>query len=153
MKHLRLMLTNFRKGSSGAVAVESAIVIPILLVLTLSIADFGRYYFTGITMKQATTEAARAVALRQPASYVAALLDDSLGSVPQLALSDATVTTGVPFIVYCPISSTTTSLAKVEIQLEFVWLTPLGFLYGADSSGWSGANSVITIASEAVCAS
>ena len=153
MKHLRLMLSNFRKETSAAVAVEAAIVIPILLVLTLSIADFGRYYFTGLTMKQATSEAARAVALRQPASYVATLLDDSLGSVPQLALSDSTVTTGVPFIVYCPISSTATSLAKVEIQLEFVWLTPLGFLYGADTSGWSGANSVITIASEAVCAS
>jgi hypothetical protein len=153
MKHLRLMLSKFQKGNSGAVAVEAAIVIPILLVLTLSIADFGRYYFTGLTMKQATAEAARAVALRQTPVYVATLLDTSLGSVPQLALSDASTTAGVPSITYCPITSTSTSLAQVEIQLEFVWLTPLGFLYGADSSGWSGANSVITIASEAVCAS
>ena len=148
------MLSKFRTGNSGAVAVESAIVIPILLVLTLSIADFGRYYFTGLTMKQATSEAARAVALKQSPIYVAALIENSLGAVPQLASGDSAAQARVQSNATCPPTlSTSATVIKVGIDLDFVWLTPLGFLYGADTSGWSGAMTNITIVSEAVCAS
>lgn len=153
MPKIRRLFKRIWRNNKGAVAVEAAIVIPILLVLTLAIVDFGRYYFTGITMKQATAEAARAVALRQTPTYVATVIDTSLGGVPQMSMADMSAVASAPYIVYCPISSTTTNMAKVEIQLEFVWLTPLGFLAGAATSGWTGANTIITISSEAVCAS
>lgn len=147
------MLSTFRKGNTGAVAVEAAIVIPILLVLALSVADFGRYYFTALTMKQATAEAARAVALKESPSYVAALIENSLGAVPQFAAGDSLAKARVQSNLTCPPTpSTTANLIKVGIDLDFVWLTPLGFLYGADTSGWSGAMTNITISSEAVCA-
>jgi Flp pilus assembly protein TadG len=52
-----------RSAESGAVAVEFALVLPLLLLLALGIYDFGRLQYERIVVTSAAYEAARASAL------------------------------------------------------------------------------------------
>ena len=58
-----------RGGTSGQAMVEFALVIPILLVVFVAIADFGRFFAAGIAIEAATRDAAEAVANRYVAAY------------------------------------------------------------------------------------
>jgi TadE-like protein len=60
--------TDHRGGSAGQSLVEFALVIPILLVLFVAIADFGRVFVAGVALEAATRDAAEAAANQ----YVAA---------------------------------------------------------------------------------
>ena len=51
------------REDTGAAAVEFALVLPILLLLIFGIVDFGRLYFTQITLTDAAREGARVLAL------------------------------------------------------------------------------------------
>jgi hypothetical protein len=64
MSVLNLIIRPHRSGSSanGQSLVEFALVLPVLLVLLLGIADFGRVFATGITMEAAARNAAEAAA-------------------------------------------------------------------------------------------
>jgi Flp pilus assembly protein TadG len=68
-RRLGRLATNSRQrprlGSSrrGQSLVEFALVLPMLLVLLLGIADFGRVFNAGITLEAATRDAAEAGAL------------------------------------------------------------------------------------------
>jgi len=51
-----------RRGSHGQSLVEFALVVPILLVLFLAVADFGRVFAASIAVEAATRDAAEATA-------------------------------------------------------------------------------------------
>jgi hypothetical protein len=64
---IRLRLVSPRRtgrgvGSAGQSLVEFALVIPILLVLFIAIADFGRVFVAGVALEAATRDAAEAAA-------------------------------------------------------------------------------------------
>ena len=63
--HIRRPAT---RGTSGQAVVEFALVIPILLVVFVAIADFGRIFAAGIAIEAATRNAAEAVANQYLAS-------------------------------------------------------------------------------------
>lgn len=50
---------NFRRNSSGQSLVEFALVLPMLLLLFFGIFEFGRFYFTKLTLQHAVREATR----------------------------------------------------------------------------------------------
>lgn len=54
-----------RCSERGAVAVEFAIVLPVLLLLVMGIAEFGRAYNTQMTLTHAAREGARVLAITQ----------------------------------------------------------------------------------------
>jgi hypothetical protein len=56
----------------GAVIVEFALIVPILLVLLVGIIEFGRAYNTQISLQGAAREGARALALGEDASAAVA---------------------------------------------------------------------------------
>ena len=56
----------------GAVMVEFALIVPILLVLLVGIIEFGRAYNTQISLQGAAREGARALALGEDASAAVA---------------------------------------------------------------------------------
>ena len=65
----------------GAVLVEFALVLPILLVLLVGIIEFGRAYNTTVSMQGAARERARELALRRSAAEVEAAVRNAAPSV------------------------------------------------------------------------
>lgn len=66
MSAFRKLVSPARDRQRGAVAVEFALILPILLMLVLGIIDFGRLYYTQVTLTQAAREGARLEALSKP---------------------------------------------------------------------------------------
>ncbi len=50
-----------RRGERGAAIVEFAIVLPVLLLILLSMVDFGRYFYVRISLSSASIEVADAI--------------------------------------------------------------------------------------------
>jgi hypothetical protein len=57
------------RNERGAVAVEFALVVPVLLLLVLGMIDFGRLWFTQVSLSQAAREGARLEALGSSRVY------------------------------------------------------------------------------------
>jgi hypothetical protein len=57
------------RNECGAVAVEFALVMPVLLLFVLGIIDFGRLWFTQVSLTQAAREGARLEALGSSSVY------------------------------------------------------------------------------------
>lgn len=114
-----------RRKERGAVAVEMAIVLPLLLLILLGIIEFGRAYNVQVSLTQAAREGARHAAIH----YNDASLDvagTALGAAPALAGLGVSVTDNASG---CPSSSD----VKVTTSVTLPSLT--GFL----DAGFFGA--------------
>jgi Flp pilus assembly pilin Flp len=70
----------FARSNTGAAAVELAIVIPVLALLAIGVAEFGRVYFTAITVANAATAGAEYASLNSginDAAIIQAARDDA----------------------------------------------------------------------------
>jgi len=125
------------QGDRGAVAVEMALVLPLLLLLVFGIVDFGRMLNAQITLTQAAREGARWAALGQsgvPARVTAA--------APGLSPAPTSTVTA------CPANPTAGQNATVTASYVFTFVTPVGGimrLLGAGSTPGS-----VTLTSTAV---
>ena len=98
----------------GAAAVETAIVLPVLLFVIFGVIDFGRMLNAQLQLTQAAREGARAVVLHQPADTrvqqavnltgVATSVSDPCGSSPAVT-DDVTVTTTYTFQYLTPMGA------------------------------------------------
>lgn len=111
----------FRRSKRGAVAVELALLLPVLLLLVIGIMEFGRAYNIQISASQAAREGARYVAV----NYSATGYSDgnaqatAMNAAPSLPAAGTTVT-----ITYSPgpgCSAGGTVTVKVSNQLT--WMT------------------------------
>lgn len=76
---------------AGAVAVEFAFLIPVLIMLSLGIIEFGRGYNASIELTGAVREGARALALgRSSADAEQAVIDASPGLNPEPIITGST---------------------------------------------------------------
>lgn len=110
----RLMLA---RDDRGAVAVEFAIVLSLLLVLVFGVIDFGRMFNAQITLSQVAREGARLEALGQP---------DPEGRAEATA-SDihSSNTVDVTIIQPCPDEFDPSADAVVEASISFDFTTSL----------------------------
>ena len=112
---------------SGAAAVEFALVLPVLLLLLFGIIDFGRLYFTQITLTDAAREGVRVLALEgaSGSGYTSTQAAADAQSRVQGAVagvdSAVTVTTG---------TCTDGQPVTVTATANFSFLTPLPDLAG-----------------------
>jgi Flp pilus assembly protein TadG len=111
----------------GAAAVEFALVLPILLVLVFGIIDFGRLYFTQITLTDAAREGVRVLALEgaSGSGYTAAqaATDAQTRVLDAVTGVDGTVTVGTG-------TCTTGEPVTVTATTDFSFITPLPDLAG-----------------------
>lgn len=79
---------------SGAVAVEFALIFPLLIVLVLGIAEFGRAFNIQVSLAEAGREASRYAAIHCSDSGYSASSAQSAGvaAAPSVALSAANIT-------------------------------------------------------------
>ncbi len=82
-----------RRGhnDSGAAAVELAIILPLLILIIAGIIDFGRAYFTQVTLTNAAREGARAAVMMVSAADVQAR---TLAAIPEPLKSTSVVSAG-----------------------------------------------------------
>ena len=79
-----------RQDERGAAIVEFALVAPLLLLMVLGIAEFGRAYHVQTTLSQAAREGVRVMALKNdPAGAIDATKE---AAAPTLTLTNVTVT-------------------------------------------------------------
>lgn len=121
---------SFVREQRGAVLVEFALVLVLLLVLVFGIIDFGRALYTANSLNTAAREGARyAAVLEDPAAMAAAIQDtvmhhmSPLGGAP-LARDDVTVTFN--YATSGPGVQSTTVL----VRYAFRPLTPIASLVG-----------------------
>ena len=108
------------RGERGAAAVEFALVVPLLLILVLGIAEFGRAYNISTTLASAAREGARTMALQNSASEARTAAQGAATGI-SLSASQITVTPSS-----CPTSSTgSTTLVTVSITYPMTFVTGL----------------------------
>jgi Flp pilus assembly protein TadG len=110
-----------RPGERGASVVEFALILPILILLTFGMIEFGRAYQVQTTLSAAAREGARSVALGEPAQAVAAIQNfDTTITIDPTGIS---ISPGS-----CPATGPTTNV-QVTVRHEHQFLT--GF-FGTD---------------------
>jgi Flp pilus assembly protein TadG len=108
------------RGERGAAAVEFALVVPLLLVLVLGIAEFGRAYTISTTLSNAARVGARTMALE---NSTGAARTAAQGAATGVALSTGQITVTPSS---CPTPSTgSTTLVTVTITYPMTFVTGL----------------------------
>lgn len=128
-------------------AVEAAVVIPILIVLMMAVVDFGRFFYAQIVAAQAVAEASRALSLGQDVGFSQGVAIGLLDGVPAMA-------GGAPAFqaVECPadVPIDGSSVASAQVSFSFNWLTPFGLLAGDTVAVLPGT---VSQSAQAVCRS
>jgi Flp pilus assembly protein TadG len=104
-----------RRGDRGAAAVEFALVFPMLVLLVVGIAEFGRAYNIQTTISGAARESVRVMALQNSPS---AARDAAKAYAPGLGLTNGQITIS-------PTSCTTGASATVRVTYPFTFITGL----------------------------
>jgi Flp pilus assembly protein TadG len=99
-----------RRDDRGAVMVEFAIVVPVLLLILLGIIEFGRAYNTQVSIQAAAREGARELALRHSATDV------------ETATRDGAPSVAIDSIAQTPCPATGDGKAKVNITEKFSFI-------------------------------
>jgi Flp pilus assembly protein TadG len=108
------------RDQHGAAAVEFALVVPLLLLLVLGIAEFGRAYNISTTLSGAAREGARAMALQNSTT---AARSAAQGAAQGLNLTASQISVSPSS---CPTSSTgSTTLVQVSISYPMTFVTGL----------------------------
>ena len=119
----------------GAVAVELALLLPMLLLIVFGIIDFGRALNAQITLTQAAREGARLAALNQPNVV-------SRTQAAAVGLSPVSVT-----VTSCPAGAAAGVNAIVQVSYTFTFLTPVGSIAKIFGGGWG---STLTLTAQGV---
>ena len=108
------------RDERGAAAVEFALVAPLLLLLVLGIAEFGRAYNISTTLSAAAREGARTMALQNSTSAARAAAQAAAPGV-SLSSSQISVTPAA-----CPAAGTgSTTLVTVRITYPMAFVSGL----------------------------
>jgi Flp pilus assembly protein TadG len=116
--------------------VETAIVLPLLLLLVFGLIDFGRMLNAQIVVTEAAREAARAESLGGDARDRATTAASAIGTVD------------VIWEKRCPKPADTTKDAQVQVAYTFSFITPVGSL--AAMFGGSALGGDVTLTGRAV---
>jgi Flp pilus assembly protein TadG len=119
----------------GSVAVEFALVLPVLLLIVFGIVDFGRALNAQIVLTGAAREGVRLAALGYSSAAVQARVD---AAAPDL--SGVTVTIAAS----CAPGAGPTANAQVDVSYRFSFITPIGAVASFLGGGSLGAPITLT---------
>jgi Flp pilus assembly protein TadG len=113
------------RGERGATVVEFAFIVPLLIVLVLGIAEFGRAFQVSGTLSAAAREGVRVMALQNdPAAARAAVRNAAPALDPAVTNAQITITPAS-----CPVRGTGNTTVRVTVTY------PLPFITGFFGSG------------------
>lgn len=131
-----------RLADRGAAAVETALVLPLLLMVVFAIIDFGRLLNAQIKVTEAAREGARALSLVSEDEAVARA--GVIMGAPQVGGSDPAEGTWVGIVQEDCVDGIATAVASYQVRFGFEFITPLEVFAGF------AANDNINITSTAV---
>ncbi len=127
----------------GSVAVEFALLLPVLLLIIFGVIDFGRAINDQITLTQAAREGARLASLGYSTSAVQARAQSAA-----TGLSPVTVTVSTS----CPAGAGTGVDAVVQTSYQFSFVTPVGAFASMFGSATFGSSTLtLTATGEMPC--
>ncbi len=106
----------WRKTETGQTLVEFALVLPMLLILMFGIVDFGRAFYTWLTVTNAAREGARVGATQMDTSTINTRISDAMGP---LGTSDLVITLG-------NVQGPRGEPITVDLVYDFDFVTPIG---------------------------
>ena len=129
------------RNQRGAALLETAITIPLILAVCISIFEFGRAYQTWQVLTNAAREGARVAVLGETTDQmVTEVVTNYLtaGRLPVETVAKATVNVErtVPF------GSNTASRVTVAYPFDFIWLNPVVRLLKSDSTTGQGTRNM-----------
>jgi len=136
----RMLPSSVHGGSSadrGAVAVEFALLLPLLLLILMGIIDFGRMLNAQETLTQAAREGARLEALDQP-NVQSRTQDAATGLSP----------VGVSILSACAPGAGSSSDSEVQTSYSFQFTPGLGYI--VSFFGGTGLSGQITLSAQGV---
>ena len=113
------------RNQRGAALIETAITIPLVLLVSVSIFEFGRAYQTWQILTNAAREGARIAVLEGPTdAQITTTVRNYLtaGRISNASSASVTVVRNVPF------GSTTASRVTVNYPFQFIVLNPVAKL-------------------------
>src|SRR5829696_9081880 len=124
------MTTNRLRGERGATAVEFAFILPLLIVLVLGIAEFGRAFQVSGQLSAAAREGVRVMALQNdPAAARNAVRNAAPALDPAVSNAQIAITPAP-----CPATGTTSTTVRVTVTYPMPFLTDF-FGSGVDLTG------------------
>ena len=118
------------RDERGATAVEFAFILPLLIVLVLGIAEFGRAFQVSGTLSAAAREGVRVMALQNdPAAARAAVRNAATSLDPSLTDAQIVITPAT-----CPQTGTGNTAVRLTINYPMPFLTDF-FGSGVDLTG------------------
>jgi len=118
------------RGERGATVVEFAFIVPLLIVLVLGIAEFGRAFQVSGTLSAAAREGVRVMALQNdPAAARAAVRTAAPALDPAVTDAQITITPAS-----CPVTGTGNTTVRVTITYPLPFITDF-FGSGVDLTG------------------
>ena len=128
----RFLSNRCRARDRGSVAVEFALLLPLLMLLVFGIIDFGRALNAQITLTQAAREGARVAALGQPNSAVVSRVGEAATGLGTLTVTMCG-STGSSGQSCCPANGPQGADATVQVSYQFPFVTPIGAMVGLGS--------------------
>lgn len=116
-----------RRADRGAVAVEFALVMPVLLLTLFSMVDLGRAFYVKNGTDRAASVGAQALAIRVDTVTAQNLAINAATTSNIIQMAGADTATAIT-VSSCPPDTTTalhTSVAKMTVSVPFKWLSPL----------------------------
>jgi Flp pilus assembly protein TadG len=118
------------RGERGATVVEFAFIVPLLIVLVLGIAEFGRAFQVSGTLSAAAREGVRVMALQNdPAAARAAVRNAAPALDPAVTNAQITITPAS-----CPVTGTGNTTVRVTVTYPLPFITDF-FGSGVDLTG------------------
>jgi Flp pilus assembly protein TadG len=132
------------RNQKGAALLETAITLPLVLLVCVSIFEFGRAYQTWQVLTNAAREGARVAILSestdaQVTTAVKAYMQG--GQLPSYALANVTVERTVPFA-----TSNTASRITISYPFKFTVLNPVMRLVRKSSTTGQGTTTMVSVA-------
>lgn len=141
------------RGDRGAVAVEFAILVPILLLIVLFAFDAGRALYVQISLLNASNQGARASSLGMPSGSVATVVQNAAPGAASMSGSGATsVTATVDTACPAAIDPALAQMAVVSASVDYAWFTPLALVQVFDPTSTRPDQVTMSATSEWLCA-
>lgn len=139
-----------RRSETGAVAVEFALLSPVLILILTLIVDFARIGYVQISLNSAARESVRASSFGMTVPEITTIANSSAGGAAKMAQISSGATLTVSQIRSCSASTTLGRTTEVQVSTIFDWVTPVELFNLVIKSG-SVANMTLKASGVMVC--